>query len=328
MTVFLVACDDDASPVTIDTNFVNGVDTSIISPAFNFESQFIDVLASEIHYVDEAGDGEETFLLLHGQPTNVYLWRNIIPHLKARGRVVAPDLIGMGQSGKPDLDYTFSDHINYINAFIERLDLKDITLVIHDWGSAIGFNYAANFSENVKGIVFMEALVAPSSINDIPPSFAQILQVSFNGIEGDTTSGTGWRFNAIDNQFIESIIPTSILRPLSEEEMDAYRAPFPTVADRKPVWQFPRQVPIFELGTAENIAIVSNYFDFLQNSNLPKLFLYAEPGVLMNAETGELLQSIFPNTTVKGIGPGLHFVQEDQPHTIGILINEWVDNTL
>ena len=328
MMVFMTSCEDENPSIPTNQNIVNGIDTSFVSSEFNYSSNFADVLDSKIHYLDEPSDGQETFLLLHGQPTSSYLWRNVIPHLAVKGRVVVPDLIGMGQSGKPDIEYTFQDHINYMNAFVEELGLEDIILVIHDWGSAVGFNYANIFPDNVKGIVFMEALISPISIDDVTPDFAQVLQLSFNGEEGDTTLGTGWRFNAIDNQFIETVLPSAVLRSLSEQEMNEYRKPFLNIDDRKPLWQFPRQVPILEFGDPENIALVGNYFEnYLTVSETPKLLLYAEPGLLMNEQSGFFMQSIFPNLEIQSIGPGLHFIQEDQPHRIGLQINEWVEKT-
>lgn len=309
-------------------NIVNGVDTTIISAAYDFAPHYTEVLGSRMHYVDEPGHGPETFVLLHGQPTWSYLWRNVIPHLKARGRVIAPDLIGMGRSDQPDIDYTLTEHVQYINHFINQLDANDIILVIHDWGSALGFNYANTFPDKVKGVVFMESIVAPAPVEQIPPSFRPVLEVSFTGEQGDTTQGTGWRFNAIDNQFINEVLPQLTLRPLEEAVLDRYRAPYPTVASRKVVWQWPRQVPLIGQGPAENITLVQDYFEnYLTQNEVPKLFLYATPGLLGNAGTADFLETIMPNLTSVGIGPGLHFVQEDQPHRIGIEINEWVDST-
>ena len=309
-------------------NVVNGVDTTVISTAYDFAPNYAEVLGARMHYVDEAGPGDKTFVLLHGQPTWSYLWRNVIPHLKTRGRVVAPDLIGMGKSDQPDIDYTLTDHVQYVNEFINQLDSDNIILVIHDWGSALGFNYANTFPDKVEGVVFMEALFAPSPLKGLPESFRPVLELSFAGEEGDTALGTGWRANAIDNFFIEQVLPQATLRPLKEEEMDQYRAPYPTVTSRKVVWQWPRQVPIPGLAPDENVALVQDYFDnYLTQSETPKLFLYATPGLLGTAEVIDLVATQFPNTQSVNIGPGLHFIQEDQPHRIGIAITEWYDNT-
>lgn len=309
-------------------NIVNGVDTTQISASYDFAPHYLEVLGSRMHYVDEPGHGDETFVLLHGQPTWSYLWRNVIPHLKARGRVIAPDLIGMGKSNQPDIDYTLAEHVEYVNGFINQLEVDNIILVIHDWGSVLGFNYANTFPDKIKGIVFMEAVVAPAPADQIPPLLAPTLAVSFSGEEGDTTQGTGWRFNAIDNRFINEVLPQLTLRPLEEPVMNAYRAPYPTVASRKVVWQWPRQVPIIGQGPEENIALVQDYFEnYLTQSEVPKLFLYATPGMIGNAETAAFSETIMPNLTSASIGSGIHFVQEDEPHRIGIEINQWVDNT-
>lgn len=309
-------------------NTVNGVDTTRISADYDFTPNYLEVLDSRMHYIDEPGHGEETFVLLHGQPTWSYLWRNVIPHLKTRGRVIAPDLIGMGKSDQPDIDYTLTEHVEYVNGFINQLEVDNIILVIHDWGSVLGFNYANTFPDKVKGVVFMEALIAPAPIEQIPSSFLPVLEVSRAGEQGDTTEGTGWRFNAIDNRFINEVLPQLVLRSLDEAELDQYRASYPTVESRKVVWQWPRQVPIVGQGPQENVALVQDYFEsYLTQSEVPKLFLYATPGLLGNVETAAFLETVMPNLTSVGIGPGLHFVQEDQPHRIGIEITEWVDDT-
>jgi len=320
------ACDDDDEATVPNANIVNGVDTTRISAAYDFAPNFANVRGSRMHYVDVAGSGDETFVLIHGQPTSSYLWRNIVPHLAARGRVIAPDMIGMGKSDQPDIDYTLTDQIAYMNDFINGLNLDNITLVVHDWGGPLGFNYANTFPTKVKGVVFFETLVAPVAPEDVLPEFAGVLEVAFTGEQGDTMLGTGWRSNAIDNDFIELVIPNGVVRTLLPEEMDAYRAPYPTVASRKPVWQWPRQVPIPGVGPDENVAIIQDYFEnYLTQSTVPKLFLYATPGFFGNAEVGDLFENIFPNTTSQGVGSGNHFIQEDSPHRIGLAINQWVD---
>ena len=309
-------------------NIVNGVDTTLISADYPFAPHYAEVLGSRMHYVDEPGHGKETFVLLHGQPTWSYLWRNVIPHLKTRGRVIAPDLIGMGKSDQPDIDYTLTEHAEYVNTFINQLGVDNIILVIHDWGSALGFNYANTFPDKVKGVVFMEALLAPGSLDQLPAGFRPVLETAFTGEQGDTTRGSGWRAYAIDNLFINEVLPQATLRPLEEAVMDYYRAPYPTVASRKVVWQWPRQVPVPGLAPDENVALVQDYFEnYLTQHPVPKLLLYATPGILTTPEVVALVDSSFPNAQSVNIGPGLHFVQEDQPHRIGIAITEWVDDT-
>ena len=181
-----------------------------ISPAFPFESKFFDVRGSKMHYVEQ-GEGEP-ILFLHGNPTSSYLWRNIIPHVSTHGRCIAPDLIGMGRSNKPDLEYRFFEHMNYVEGFIEQLELENITLVIHDWGSALGFHYATHHQDNVKAIAFMEAILKPIPSWDVfPESFKEIFQAF-------RTDGVGWDLIVNKNIFVEKILPGGILRELSEDD--------------------------------------------------------------------------------------------------------------
>ncbi len=147
-----------------------------ISANFPYQSNYIEVHGSSIHYVEE-GAGQP-ILFLHGNPTSSYLWRNIIPHVASLGRCIAPDLIGMGRSDKPDIDYRFVDHANYVEEFIEKMDLQDITLVVHDWGSALGFHYAMRHESNVRGLAFMEAILAPVPSWEMRPGFMQPLAMS------------------------------------------------------------------------------------------------------------------------------------------------------
>nr|6Y9G_A Chain A, Ancestral haloalkane dehalogenase AncHLD5 [synthetic construct]6Y9G_B Chain B, Ancestral haloalkane dehalogenase AncHLD5 [synthetic construct] len=286
-----------------------------ISAEFPFERRHVEVLGSTMHYV-ETGEGPPV-LFLHGNPTSSYLWRNIIPHVADHGRCIAPDLIGMGQSGKPDIDYRFADHVRYLDAFIDALGLDDVTLVVHDWGSALGFHWARRHPDRVKGIAFMEAIVRPMpSWDDFPPQARELFQAL-------RTPGVGEKMILEQNMFIEKILPGSVLRPLSEEEMDAYRAPFPTPESRKPVLQWPRELPI-DGEPADVVAIVEAYAEWLATSDVPKLLFYAEPGALISPEQVEWCRENLPNLEVVHVGPGLHFLQEDQPDAIGQAIADWL----
>ena len=209
--------------------------TPEISPAFPFESRFVDVLGSKMHYVDE-GSGDP-FLLLHGQPTSSYLWRNIIPHLTDSGRCIAPDLIGFGKSEKPDIEYRFFDHARYIFGFVEALGLENITLVIHDWGAGLGL-YARKNPSKIKAIAMMEPVLASvPTLEDLPDGFVE----TFRGFR---TPEVGWDMLVNQNIFIESVLPAATVRDLSDEEMNAYRAPFLDPAHRKPLWRWPNELPI------------------------------------------------------------------------------------
>jgi len=212
--------------------------TKPISTAFPFESNFQDVLGSKMHYVDQGDkNSKHTFLLLHGNPTSSYLWRNIIPYLEPLGRVVAPDLIGMGKSGKPDIDYTFKDHITYLDAFIKNLELKDIVLVIQDWGSALGFNYANQYRDNVAGIAFFEAGVDVSTWDGFSEEVRPMFKKFRDPIEGP-------ELLIKNNFFIEKVLPMIAGRPLTDEEMEHYRAPYLEEEHRKPLLMWPSQISL------------------------------------------------------------------------------------
>ena len=296
-------------------------DTDMNTPAeptigaeFPFESRFIEILGSQMHYVDE-GQGDP-ILFLHGNPTSSYLWRNIIPHVTDDARAIAVDLIGMGKSDKPDLEYRFVDHARYLEAFIEALDLRNITLVVHDWGSGLGFNYAANNEANIKGIAMMEALIRPYTWETLPPGGSVEMLTNIR------TPGVGEDMLMNQNLFVERNIPAGVVRPVSEEEMNRYREPYPTPESRLPVWKWPNEIPISG-EPADVHEIVANYYEWLQATQVPKLLFHATPGLMIRAPDVERARQELPNLETVPIGPGRHFVQEDNPHTIGEVLAEW-----
>jgi haloalkane dehalogenase len=284
-----------------------------ISAAFPYESKYVDVRGSKMHYVEE-GSGDPV-LFLHGNPTSSYLWRNIIPHLSPVGRCIAPDLIGMGKSGKPDIEYRFVDHAKYVDGFIEALGLKNITLVIHDWGSALGFHYARRNESNVKGIAFMEAIVRPLTWAEWPEQAKGMFQAF-------RTPGMGEQMIMDNNMFVEATLPGAILRKLSDEEMNRYREPYPNRESRLPLWRWPNEIPI-DGEPAEVHEIVKAYSEWLGKSPLPKLLLYAQPGAIMRNLLGWCEDNI-ANLKSVDVGAGVHFLQEDTPHEIGEAIADWV----
>ncbi len=286
---------------------------SDISPDMPYKTQFITVKGSKMAYV-EAGEGDP-ILFLHGNPTSKYLWRNVMPHLEGQGRVIAPDLIGMGESDKPDIPYRYHDHFNYLTAFVDALGLDNITLVLHDWGSGLGFNYAYQNQERIKAIAFMEALVKPGSYSDLPAQF----RIAFKMMR---TPGIGWLMVSVGNMFIKQMLPQSIVRTLTDAEQAVYAKPYPTVGSRKPVLQWPRDVPL-DGKPADVHAVVSNYSRWLQQTEIPKLFFYATPGGIIDAEDAAWVRKTFPNITSFDLGEGIHFVQEDNPHFIGEKLAEW-----
>ena len=284
-----------------------------ISADFPYGSKYIDLYGSKIHYIDE-GTGEP-ILFLHGNPTSSYLWRNIIPFLTSMARCIAPDLIGMGKSDKPDLEYRFFDHVKYAEGFIEKMGLENITLVIHDWGSALGLHYAMRHEDKIKGIAFMEAILMPLSWETFPPDFKEVFQAI-------RTPEVGWDMIMNKNIFIEQILPGAVVRKLSEEEMNHYREPFKEPGSRKPTWRWPNEVPID--GVPPDVtAVVETYNQWLQQSDLPKLLFYATPGGIVPAPAVEWCKQRLKNLKTVDIGQGIHFLQEDNPHLIGSELAKW-----
>jgi haloalkane dehalogenase len=287
-----------------------------ISADFPFEPYYIEVLGSRMHYVDE-GEGKPV-LFLHGNPTSSYLWRNIIPHVSSSHRCIAPDLIGMGKSDKPDIEYRFLDHSKYLDGFIQGLGLEDLVLVIHDWGSALGFHYAMRRPDDIRGLAFMEAILAPlPSWDDWPEAGRRIFQ-------GFRTPDVGWDLIVNRNFFIERILPSSVTRQLSEEEMDRYREPYLDPPSRKPLWRWPNEIPI-EGEPADVTQVVNEYNQWLQETELPKLLFHAHPGFLISGAMVEWCKGNLSNLKAVDIGEGIHFIQEDNPHLIGAELAAWIE---
>ncbi len=285
-----------------------------VSAEFPYKSKYVDVLGSRMHYIDE-GTGDP-ILFIHGQPTSSYLWRNVIPEVKPYGRVIAVDLIGFGKSDKPDIEYRFVDHARYVDAFIKKLGLKQVTLVIHDWGSALGFQYAMRNEGNIKGLAFMEAIILPIPGYEAMPEQVRKMMQAFR------SKDTGWELIVNQNMFIEKLMPSMVMRKLSEAEMNHYRAPFISTASRKPIWRWPNELPIG--GQPADVAgIVTDYGKWLQNTSVPKLLIYAKPGALITEEMKIWCEQNLKNLKTSYVGEGLHFIQEDHPREIGAAIANW-----
>ena len=274
------------------------------------------VLDTEISYVD-TGVGDP-IVFLHGNPTSSYLWRNIIPYLSEHGRCLAPDLVGMGQSGKsPANAYRFVDHARYLDAWFEALNLtSNVTLVVHDWGSAPGFHRATRYPKQIKAIAYMEAITAPLSWADFGEA---------GSIFRALRSEKGEQMILEENVFVETILPRSILRKLGDHEMAAYRAPFLKREDRLPTLVWPRQIPV-EGEPADVTAIVENYGEALSRSAIPKLLIVSEPGALLRGRALEFCRT-WPNQTEVRV-KGVHFLQEDSPEEIGQALQEFVKSTI
>ena len=267
----------------------------------------------DISYVD-TGSGNP-IVFLHGNPTSSYLWRNIIPHLEFSGRCLAPDLMGMGESGSsPNGSYRFADHSALLDQWFEDMGLtSNVTLVIHDWGSALGFHWAKRHSKRVKGLVYMEAIVRPVTWEEWPDAARQV----FQGFR----SPAGEDMVLEKNIFVERVLPGSVLRGLTEEEMEVYRRPYLEVGEsRRPTLTWPREIPVGG-EPADVVQIVSEYAEWLAGSDVPKLFINAEPGAILTGPQREFCRT-WPNqqeVTVKGV----HFIQEDSPAEIGQAIAGW-----
>ncbi len=291
-----------------------------------FEKKFVEVNGSKMAYVDE-GTGP-VILFLHGNPTSSYLWRNIIPFVldniptgTTDYRAIAPDLIGMGDSDKPDIDYTFSDHAAYLDGFIEALGLKDVTLVIHDWGSVLGMRYARLNEGNVKAVAFMEAGIPPAlpapSLEAMGEPSAQLFRM--------LRSPAGEQAVLQGNFFVEEVLgKMAVATPLPQDVLDNYRAPFPTPESRKPTLVWPRQIPI--AGTpADTAAVITANGEWLYSTDMPKLMLHVAPGALMPPPIVDYVKANASNLEDVFLGPGVHFIQEDHPEAIGRALRDWID---
>ena len=287
------------------------------SSEFKYIKKYLEVYGKRMAFVNE-GEGDPT-VFLHGNPTSSYLWRNIMPYAEGSGRVIAPDLIGMGDSEKLDNpgtnSYTFQEHAKYLYKLFEKLDLNNVNLVVHDWGSALGFNWTRLNPSKVKSIIYMEAITSPiESWEDWPENARNIFQAF--------RSGAGEELVLEKNIFVERILAGD--GALSEEEMKVYLKPFKNPGeDRRPTLTWPRQIPI--AGEPEDVVkIASDYEKFLSSSNIPKLFINADPGSILVGKQREKVR-LWPNqkeVTVKGG----HFIQEISPNEIGEHIKEFLSS--
>lgn len=287
-----------------------------ISAEFPYESKYVEVEGAKIHYV-EAGEGDP-ILFLHGNPTSVYLWRNIMPHVSGQGRAIAMDLIGMGKSEKLDLDYTYADHRKYVDGFIKTMELENITLVVHDWGSALGFDYATRHPENVAGIAFMEAIIPPA----MPAPSYDVMGPAAQIFKAMRTPGQGETMVLENNFFVEMILPGAVVRTLSDAEREAYREPFKTKESRKPTLQWPRELPIGG-EPAETVEVVTRIGEWMRETETPMLHFWATPGALNPEPVAKALVEQVKNLQSQYVGAGVHYLQEDHPELIGRTIADW-----
>ena len=284
-----------------------------ISAEDNYTRQRVSVLDTDIAYVD-VGQGDP-IVFLHGNPTSSYLWRNVIPHLEKSARCLAPDMVGMGSSGKaPNGSYRFVDHSKYLDAWFDAVipDSK-VTLVVHDWGSALGFHWARRYPDRIKGVAYMEAIVRPLTWETWPEQARRI----FQGMR----SPAGEEMVLEKNVFVERILPGSVLRGLTEEELTIYRRPYQEAGEsRRPTLTWPREIPL-DGEPADVVEIVDDYAQWLSSSQIPKLFVNADPGAMLTGAQREFCRR-WPNqreVTVRGA----HFIQEDSPADVGAAIAQW-----
>src|SRR5882724_2654244 len=289
--------------------------TREISSTDPFSRKRIRVLDTEMSYID-TGEGDP-IVFLHGNPTSLYIWRNIIPHVAGLGRCLAPDLVGMGKSGKsPTNAYKFVDHARYLDAWFDALKLtSNVTLVVHDWGGALGFYRAFRFPEQIRAIAYMEAIVAPMHWEEFGEA---------GNIFRALRSPQGERMILDENFFVETILPRSVIRKLSADEMAAYRAPFLERESRLPTLIWPRQIPI-DGEPADVTAIAEAYGAWFSQSAIPKLLILGEPGAIITRRIKQFCRTWknHSEVTVKGV----HFVQEDSPDQIGEALKTFVKST-
>jgi len=283
------------------------------------EKKFVGVLGRRMAYRELGDPASLPIVFLHGNPTSSFLWRNIVPHVQPHGRCLLPDLIGMGDSdkipGEGDDRYSFTTHARFLDGFLKAVGATEsVTLVVHDWGSALGFDWAARNESSVRGIAYMEAICAPLSIDDWPSEGRSLFEAMRQPEVGEDLVLT-------KNAFVERLLPASVLRDLTEEEMAEYRRPFATKGeDRRPTLAWPRQLP-FDGEPSDVASIVASYSTWMVKTGVPKLYVHAEPG-FMSRVFADTCRT-WPNQT-EITANGIHFVQEDSPDIIGRGIADWM----
>jgi haloalkane dehalogenase len=265
----------------------------------------------------EAGiAGKPVALFLHGNPTSSYIWRNILPLVAPVAHCIAPDLIGFGQSGKPQIEYRFADHVRYLDAFLEQAGITSGFVVAQDWGTALAFHLAARRPEFVRGLAFMEFIRPMPTWNDFHRDAIEIFQ-KFR------TPGLGEEMILQGNAFVEGVLPSATVRKLMEEEMAVYRAPFPTPESRRPTWRLPNELPIAGQ-PADVYALMEEAQRALAKSSYPKLLFAGNPGALVTPEFAQKFAQSLQNCKLVQLDSGSHYLQEDQPEEIGAAIHDWI----
>lgn len=278
----------------------------------------IDVLESAMYYEDRGnGNGGTPLVFLHGNPTSSYFWRKVLPRIDGPCRILAPDLIGMGRSGKPDVPYKFADHARYLDAWFDALGLDEVVLVGYDWGAALGFDWAARHSGRVRGVAFMEAIIKPMSWAEFPAA-------ARSRFEAFRTPGVGETLVLDQNAFVETF-GQAVLTGLSEADLDVYRAPYPTRESRRPVLEWPRAMPL-DGEPADVVDRIVAYDRWLAASDdVPKLLMTFDtsPALMVGPEMTAWCEANIAGLEIVPCGPAGHHAAEDQPEAIAAAINQW-----
>jgi len=295
--------------------------TEAIAADFPFQPHFADVLGSRMHYVD-TGEGFPplTVLFLHGNPTSSYLWRNVIPHVAKNARCIAPDLMGFGKSDKPEIAYRIADHAQYLEVLLAKLGIEpsrgSLVLVLHDWGAALGLDWARRHESCIGGLALMEFITRSPTWLDFPERGRERFKAF-------RTPDIGRRRIIENNEFVEQILPASVVRSLTDAEMQHYRAPFVEPKHREPTWRFPNELPIAG-EPADVYAMASAYEEWLLRTDVLKLFFWGSPGALISEERAAWYARNLRACKSIHVGEGRHFIQEDHPHLIGQEITAWL----
>jgi len=285
-------------------------------PAFGADatSNELPLLDSTLHWV-EHGEGDPV-VLLHGNPTSSFLWRHVFARLRGHGRLLAPDLIGFGRSGKPAIDYDLADHQRYLDAWLDALDLRDATLVLHDYGALFGLDWARRNDDRVARVVLLEPVLRSIDSRDLPEPVRAWRAIV-------TRPGDGERFVLDDDRFLGELFPASFAEPLAPEDLEQHRAPFPTPESRRPVLVFPRALPV-DGRPADTIERIDRNAAWLVASATPKLLLTFEPGALLTPRILAWAREHVRALEIRPAGRGGHFVQEEEPEAIATAITDWI----
>jgi haloalkane dehalogenase len=287
-----------------------------MSMLFDVELAKVNVLGSTIAYREAGNPEAPVALFLHGNPTSSYIWRNIIPLVAPVAHCIAPDLIGFGQSGKPDIEYRFADHVRYLDEFLVNAGISSAFVIAQDWGTALAFHLAARRPEFMRGLAFMEFIRPMPTWDDFHADARETFQ-KFR------TPGVGEEMILEGNAFVERVLPGATVRKLTDEEMAVYRAPFPTPESRRPTWRFPNELPIAG-EPADVYSMLEEAHRALAESSYPKLLFTANPGALVSPSVANSFANKLKDCRVVELGAGIHYLQEDHAEVIGATVNEWL----